>query len=582
MWGVIGKGNIFRGLVKNRKKDGTPYYVDGVFTPVMGKNGKPVKYIGIRFDITETTFEAQRMKGIIEGINSSFAFVEFDIKGNVTAANNNFLNLMDYRLDDIEGKHHKMLVGREYANSADYLRFWDDLQRGIPQGGQFQLFTNQGKEVWIQAVYTPVKDEMGRITGFSKIATDISGQKKVLSDVQQLVSVAGKEGDLRKRLDLSGVDTSLLDLAQSVNMLMDSISVPVLEVSKVINLMANGNLTETVVVDAAKGDIKSMADGVNGALENLNRLLGNISHIANLVASSSEELLAKGEQMQGTTQEVASATQQMAEGSQQQAQQTDESSKLIDLVLKSSNQMGKKAEIINTAAERGQRSASEGLVTIKRVVDNMSEIQQSALVTSNSITILTQRSEEIARTLNVITDIAAQTNLLALNAAIEAARAGDAGRGFAVVAEEIRKLAEDSRKSAIDIEKVIREVQKDINSANKSIENMETNVKSGNQASKEAELVFQNIDKSSVETLELSKEIVEATLGQKESINDTVKNFERIVVVAEQTASGTEQIASSTKELSQGMTEVTSTSRDLADVATQLQEGVNKFKLRAS
>ena len=72
--------------------------------------------------------------------------------------------------------------------------------------------------------------------------------------------------------------------------------------------------------------------------------------------------------------------------------------------------------------------------------------------TSTSIDILTQRAEEIGRTLNVITDIAAQTNLLALNAAIEAARAGESGRGFAVVADEVRSLAKRTQVSTVDIQ----------------------------------------------------------------------------------------------------------------------------------
>ena len=47
LWSTIGKGQIFRGIVKNKKKDGSPYYVDAVFAPVLGANGKPVKYIGV-------------------------------------------------------------------------------------------------------------------------------------------------------------------------------------------------------------------------------------------------------------------------------------------------------------------------------------------------------------------------------------------------------------------------------------------------------------------------------------------------------------------------------------------------------
>jgi len=219
--------------------------------------------------------------------------------------------------------------------------------------------------------------------------------------------------------------------------------------------------------------------------------------------------------MQGSTIESSSAIQEMAEGAQQQAVQIDDVSKLIENVMVVANTTSDGAKAINTAAETGQTGANEGMLTIKKLVKNMTEIKDSAQVTSGSIDTLTERSEEIARTLNVITDIAAQTNLLALNAAIEAARAGDAGRGFAVVAEEIRKLAEDSRRSATTIERVISDVQKDVSSASKAIESMGVSVNGGNSASIEVEEVFQSIEKSTSQTLELSQDILVATSDQK-------------------------------------------------------------------
>jgi methyl-accepting chemotaxis protein len=186
----------------------------------------------------------------------------------------------------------------------------------------------------------------------------------------------------------------------------------------------------------------------------------------------------------------------------------------------------------------------------------MHEITRSADTTSTSIDVLTNRSEEISRTLNVITDIASQTNLLALNAAIEAARAGDAGRGFAVVADEIRKLAEDSRRSAVEIERVVKDVQKDTAGATKAIDKMKTNVENGTKATREAEAVFESINTSSVETLQLSKQVLTATKEQQNSIHVVVKNIEKIVVVAEETASGTQEVPSSSRELNKSMNEV--------------------------
>lgn len=81
MWSTIGKGKTFRGIVKNRAKDGSPYYVDAVIAPVLGENGKPRKYIGVRYEITEAELERQNAKGILAAIDRAYAFIEFNPKG---------------------------------------------------------------------------------------------------------------------------------------------------------------------------------------------------------------------------------------------------------------------------------------------------------------------------------------------------------------------------------------------------------------------------------------------------------------------------------------------------------------------
>ena len=533
-WDDLGNGITQSGQFKRITRDSKEIWIQAAYTPVKDNSGKVFKVIKIAIDITQQAIMNINMAGLKATVDASFAEIEFDPKGNVLEANDNFVKTLGYsNTRDIIGGHHSMFVDASYKRSPEYKKFWDDLGNGLTQDGQFKRITRDGKEVWIQAAYTPVKNNEGRVIKVIKIATDITGQKNVLASVQNLVELATKEGNLKERISIKNVDANLIELVEGVNTLMDIVSKPI----------------------------------------------GVVQELAHIVASSAEEMMAKGDQMNRNTQEMASAIQQMAEGAQQQAQQTDEVSKLVDGVLKAAGEMSSKSEIINKAAERGQESSNSGLITIKKVVENMNEIQDSAKSTSNSIVVLTQRSEEIASTLNVITDIASQTNLLALNAAIEAARAGDAGRGFAVVAEEIRKLAEDSRKSAIDIAKVIREVQKDVTSASKAIESMDSSVKNGHAASKEAESVFESISISSNETLLLSKQILTATGLQKEAMTNTVKSIEKIVVVSEETAAGTEQIATSSKELSGGMTEVGATSKDLADVANQLLESVAKFKI---
>lgn len=627
LWETIQAGKTFRGVVKNKKKDGSPYYVDAVMTPVFDENGKAYKYVGVRYDITEAEIERRESKAVLNAVDSQYAMIEFDVEGNILKANQNFLNATGYSsLNEIVGKHHRMFVESSYAQSFEYRQFWDDLRNGKTASGRFKRIRKDGYELWIQATYAPVFDEMGRVTKVIKLATDITtftvgfnaasdfinqlrkgnlnatietrGIKldgdivavindletlkitlvEVLLEVNRVVDLAGNQGQLRERLKVSNVEGVWKELTDALNNLMINISNPVLEINKIITGMSKGDLTQSFNLQA-QGDIKEMGDALNIANQNLNKILKTIETNSYTVAAAASQMQEKSVSMKHSTTEVASAIAEMAQGVQDQAIKTDESSKLVEKILDSSNEMGDKAENIYKASEQGVEGCREGLKIIEDVVKSMDEINASANDTGNSIEILTQRSEEISSTLSVITNIAAQTNLLALNAAIEAARAGDAGRGFAVVAEEIRKLAEDSRKSAKNIEQVVKDVMKDTQIANKAIDKMKISVKSGTKDTKAAEEVFKGINQSSTETLSLAKNILESTTEQQKSIGVVVKNIETIVVVAEETSAGTQEIASSAQTLNSSMIEIESTGSSLANIATELKRSVSQFKL---
>lgn len=620
---VLGKGRPIKILHK------LGHEIDAFLTLSEATVGDEKIFTAFVKDISEQRKKELEIQGLISAINSSYAMIEFEPDGTIINANENFLKTMGYSsLNEIAGKHHKIFVDTELHRSQEYSAFWENLRNGFAQQGTFKRKGKNGQDIYITATYTPVYNQDNKVYKILKLATDntaftvgfqaaskfidelkmgnfnaslqLNGVSlkgdiaKVIDDLSDLrdmiggvvteinrvVNLAGAEGQLRERLKLNGLGGSWKDLIEALNLLLQSISEPVLEINKLVTALSQGDLTQSFN-KVAKGDILEMATALNMAMKNLQKLLKEIEKSSLTVATSSLQMTRKAESMMKSTTEVASAIRQMADGAQEQAARTDESSKLVEAILKQANDMGGKAEIINTSAQKGQESCQTGLKIIREVVNNMNGISNSAETTSNSIDVLTQRSEEISRTLNVITDIASQTNLLALNAAIEAARAGDAGRGFAVVAEEIRKLAEDSRKSAVDIDKVIKDVQKDVSAANKAIEKMRTSVDTGSLATTEAEKVFNHIFQSSAETLSLSKEIVDATRLQKESIGNVVRNIEKIVVVSEQVAAGTQEIAGSSQELNKGMVEITATSDTLTKVADELKKGVDQFKLNA-
>jgi len=107
----------------------------------------------------------------------SQAIIEFDMEGKILRANDLFLSLMGYGLDEIKGRHHSIFVAPDYRDSAEYKGLWDGLRRGQSQVAEYPRLAKSGREIWLQACYSPVLDSSGRPQKVVKIATDITERK---------------------------------------------------------------------------------------------------------------------------------------------------------------------------------------------------------------------------------------------------------------------------------------------------------------------------------------------------------------------------------------------------------------------
>ncbi|MCW8130055.1 MAG: MCP four helix bundle domain-containing protein [Planctomycetota bacterium] len=235
-----------------------------------------------------------------------------------------------------------------------------------------------------------------------------------------------------------------------------------------------------------------------------------------------EGLTSSSEQVSSASGQVAGASQQLAEGASEQASSLEETSASLEEMASMTRQNADNAKQANHMAIQARESADAGRQAMTRMVEAIGQIKKS--------------SDETAKIVKTIDEIAFQTNLLALNAAVEAARAGEAGKGFAVVAEEVRNLAMRSAEAAKNTSALIEQSQK--------------NADNGVSASSEVAEILQKIVDVSQKLTQLSGEVSAASSEQSKGIEQVNAAVSQMDKVTQSNAANAEESASASEELS--------------------------------
>ncbi len=128
----------------------------------------------------------------LDALSKSQAVIEFNLDGTIITANENFLSVLGYTLDEIRGKHHSMFVEPAYKDSAAYREFWESLGRGQFQAAEYKRLAKGGKPVWIQASYNPLLGRSGKPYKVVKFATDITADKVRSADYEGQIKAIHK------------------------------------------------------------------------------------------------------------------------------------------------------------------------------------------------------------------------------------------------------------------------------------------------------------------------------------------------------------------------------------------------------
>ena len=370
----------------------------------------------------------------------------------------------------------------------------------------------------LRVTATPVRNAQGQYLGRASQWLDRTAEVAVEQEVARIVDGA-KNGDFGQRLALEGKQGFIRQLAEGLNQLAEVTSTGLQDVARVLNGVAQGDLTQTVSNEYS-GIFGQLKDDTNTTVERLQEVMTQIKQATDAIDTAAKEIAAGNQDLSSRTEEQASSL-----------EQTSSSMEELNSTVK---QNADNALQANTLAKSSNAVATKGGEMVRRVVATMGDIQDS--------------SKKIADIVGVIDSIAFQTNILALNAAVEAARAGEQGRGFAVVATEVRNLAQRSATAAKEIKTLIAE------SLNK--------VDGGAKLVQEAGNTMEEVVASFQQVANLVTDIDNASREQSAGIDQVTQAVSQMDEITQQNAALVEQAAAaaeSLEEQARGLVEAVAT-----------------------
>ncbi|WP_240539971.1 methyl-accepting chemotaxis protein [Salinarimonas soli] len=448
-WAALRRGQFQSAEYRRLAKGGREVWIQATYNPILDGAGRPVKVVKFATDVTAQKRQNADFGGQIAAINKSQAVIHFDMTGTILDANDNFLAAVGYERADVVGQHHSMFLDPEEAKGWDYANFWQRLNRGEFESGEFRRRGRGGRELWLQASYNPIFDANGKPFKVVKYAIDVTAERLRAADFAGQIDAINKSQAVI-HFDMDGTilqaNENFLDamgyraqevIGQPHQMFVDRQTSASREYQEFWQKLRRGEFHSAVYKRSGKNGREVFIQATYNPIFDMNGKPFKVVKYATDITGN----------MAARTAAIEAADQTLHN-----------------------------VQAVAAAAEQMSASVREITVNMGRSKEAVDQIHGHTVNADKSTLELQQAAESMDGVVQLITKIAEQINLLALNATIESARAGEAGKGFAIVANEVKNLANQTTSATSRISEQITAMQSVSTEVVKTLEAISTAV----------------------------------------------------------------------------------------------------------